>query len=362
MGNILIINAGSSSVKFSVFAQTGGELILNETIDRLADVTEGIKLIPSILKERNIANIRAVGHRVVHGGTKFSAPVIVNAEILTKLRNIYPLAPLHQPYNVKAIEVFTELMPNVPQVACFDTAFHANQPKIHKIMPLPHKLYNEGIMRYGFHGLSYQYIASVLPKYCGQKAYGKVIVAHLGNGSSICAMDNLKSSATSMGFSTLDGLMMGTRTGSLDPGVLLYLMQEKNYKLEDLERLLYKESGLFGVAGINSKDMRDIIASDNENAKIAFELFCLIAARNLASLAACIKGLDVIVFTAGIGERSAIVRKNICKHLAWLGVELDSSLNEQNSIQTSSPASKVGVYVIPTNEEASILEEVQNLT
>lgn len=357
MTHTLIINAGSSSVKFSVFA-ADKKLILNKTIDRLTDVTEGIKRIPGILQENNISNITAIGHRVVHGGREFSKPVLVDKTILAKLKKLEPLAPLHQPYNVKAIEVFSELMPKVPQIACFDTAFHTTQTKLNKMLPLPYEFYDEGIIRYGFHGLSYQYIAAVLPEYCGDKSMGKVIVAHMGNGSSMCAMRNLKSVASSMGFSTLDGLMMGTRTGSIDPGVLLYLMQEKNYKPKDLERLLYKESGLLGVAGINSKDMRDIIASDTENAKTALEMFCQTAARNLTSLAVCIGGVDIIVFTAGIGENCPLVRKNICTKLEWLGLNIDETANEKNSTKISSATSKIDIYVIPTNEEASILGAV----
>jgi acetate kinase len=301
---ILIINAGSSSVKFSVYSASGKELILHKTIGRLNDITQGIRKIPVMLKENNINLIAKIGHRIVHGGSEFIQPILITPDVFKKLKELEPLAPLHQPYNLKAVEIFAELMPQVPQIACFDTAFHATEPKINKILPLPHKFYDEGVMRYGFHGLSYQYIASVLPEYCGEKAKGKVIVAHLGHGSSMCAMQSLQSVANSMGFSTLDGLMMGTRSGSIDPGVLLYLMEEKGYSEKDLERLLYKESGLLGVAGIDSSDMRDIITSKSENAKLAYEMFCQSAAKNLAALAVCLGGVDVVVFTAGIGENS----------------------------------------------------------
>lgn len=352
---ILIINAGSSSVKFSVFTAQNQELILRQTIDRVADITAAIKTIPGILKENNINNITAIGHRVVHGGREFVQPVLVNAEILSKLKLLQPLAPLHQPYNLQAIEIFTKLIPNVPQIACFDTSFHSNQPQINKILPLPHSFYDEGIIRYGFHGLSYQYITSKLPEICGEKASGKTIIAHLGNGSSMCAVENGRSIASSMGFSTLDGLMMGTRTGNIDPGVLLYLMREKNYHVTNLEQLLYKESGLLGVAGIGSNDMRDIIASPLPQAKLAFDLFCQTAARNFASLATCLGGVDNLVFTAGIGENSAVVRSGICGYLQWLGVGLDEGANGGNEVKISATESRIGVYIVPTNEERTIL-------
>lgn len=359
--SILVINAGSSSVKFSIYDDSGIKLILNKTIDRLSDVITGIRQIPAILKENNITDIKAIGHRVVHGGREFSNSILVDKEIFEKLKRLQPLAPLHQPYNVKAIEIFSELMPGVPQIACFDTAFHSGQPKINKMLPIPQQFYDEGILRYGFHGLSYEYISSVLPEHCGEKSYGKVIVAHLGNGSSMCAMMNGKSVASSMGFSTLDGLMMGTRTGSIDPGVLLYLMQEKNYSISELENLLYKESGLLGVAGIGSKDMRDIISSNEDSAKLAFEMFCQIAARNLASLAVCLGGVETVIFTAGIGENSATVRQNICKHLGWMGISLDKGLNDKNSSKISGTDSNIDVYIIPTNEELSIIKSVIEL-
>lgn len=359
--HILVINAGSSSVKLSVFADGGKKLVLNKTIDRLSDVTSGIRQIPDILKENNLTNISAIGHRVVHGGREFSKAVLVDKTILSKLKKLEPLAPLHEPYNLKAIEIFGDLMPEVPQIACFDTAFHSSQPKINKMLPLPQEFYDKGIIRYGFHGLSYEYIASVLPEYCGEKAGGKIVVAHLGNGSSMCGMIGGKSIVSSMGFSTLDGLMMGTRTGSIDPGVLLYLMQSKNYSVADLEELLYKKSGLLGVANIGSKDMRDIIASNAVSAKLSFEMFCQIAARNLTSLATCLGGLDAVVFTAGIGENSAIVRENICKHLGWLGLTLNAEANSKNARIISDTTSKIGVYVIPTNEEASIVKAVMKL-
>lgn len=359
--HILIINAGSSSVKFSVYSASGHKKVFHKTIDRLRDVTQGIKQIPAILKENNISKITAIGHRVVHGGQEFSRPVLINAAILKKLKKLEPLAPLHEPYNLKAIEIFAKIMPYVPQVACFDTAFHASQPKLNKILPLPYKFFDEGIVRYGFHGLSYQYITSVLPEYCGEKAKGKVIVAHLGNGSSMCAIQNLQSIASSMGFSTLDGLMMGSRTGSIDPGVLLYLMNEKGYSAKDLEQLLYKESGLLGVAGINSNDMRNLIANPSDHAKLALDMFCQIAARNLASLAVCLGGVDVIVFTAGIGENSPIVRAQICSHLEWMGVIIDADANEKNSAKVSTQNSAVSVYVIAANEDLSIIEGVTTI-
>lgn len=359
--NLLIINAGSSSVKFGVYSLSDNSCIFHKTIDRLSDVREGIKQIPEILQANNLNKIFAIGHRVVHGGLEFLNPVLINEQILAKLRKLEPLAPLHQPYNLQAIEIFLKIMPGTPQIACFDTAFHASQPKLNKTFPLPHKFYDEGIIRYGFHGLSYQYIASKLPEYCGKNANKNVIVTHLGNGASMCAMQNLQSIASTMGFSTLEGLMMGTRTGSIDPGLLLYLMDNKNYTSKDLEQLLYKESGLAGVAGMNSSDMRDIISNPSDNAKLALEMFCQIAARHIASLAVCIGGIDIIVFTAGIGENSPIVRAKICNHLKWIGIEINNIENKKNSTKISSVDSIADVYVIPTNEDLSIIDGVKSI-
>jgi len=304
--------------------------------------------------------IVAVGHRVVHGADLYSAPVVLTPAIVEQLAQFIVLAPLHQPHNLNGVRTLTALLPGVPQVACFDTAFHRTMPKVAGMFGLPRALTNEGVKRYGFHGLSYEYIARVLPEHLGSRADGRVIVAHLGNGASMCGMVGRKSITSTMGFTAIDGLMMGTRTGNIDPGVLLYLMENKGMGVKELTKLLYKESGLLGVSGI-SQDMRTLLASDKPEAKEAVELFCYRIQRELGSLMAATGGIDALVFTGGIGEHAAEVRRRVCESLGWLGLTLDTVANQADQIRISRADSKVDVLVIPTNEEWMIAEHSQEL-
>ncbi len=381
----IVFNAGSSSIKFSLYEKEKLELVFDGEIEDIPDKpflwvkdasgkeicrTEGFAsghhsaittLLEWIESHSDGSKIIAAGHRVVHGGKVFSEPVVVNKKVIEQLKTFIPLAPLHQPHNIEVIEAFTSLYPNIPQVACFDTAFHRTQPEIAELFALPKKYADEGIIRYGFHGLSYQYIASVLPEYAEKKVNGRVIGSHLGNGASMCAMKNLKSVATTMGFTALDGLMMGTRCGNLDPGVVLYLLEEKGMAADEVTNLLYKESGLKGISGI-SYDMEDLLNSDKPEAKEAIDLFCYQAAMQLSGLVPTIGGLDVLVFTAGIGQHAPIIRQKICEKLDWLGVTLDSEQNDANELCISTNDSDVGVYVIPTDEEKIIASMTMNIT
>jgi len=379
---IVTFNAGSSSIKFSLFVESDENLSL-----RLSGQIEGLYTAPHFLardpdgavvaEERWAEGTRlghdggiqhltaflrsqvtgyrlaAIGHRVVHGGVHFAQPVKVDAEVAARLETLIPLAPLHQPHNLAPIRTMLERAPQLPQVACFDTAFHRNQPAVAEVFALPPEITERGVRRYGFHGLSYEYIASVMPHYDAQAAAGRVIVAHLGNGASMCAIRNGQGVATTMGFTPLDGLPMGTRCGALDPGVALYLMDELKMDARAIEKLLYYSSGLLGVSGISS-DMRTLIQSNDPRAAAAIDLFVYRIGRELGSLAAALQGLDALVFTAGIGERSALLRKRICHGAAWLGVELDERANEAGGPRLSTLGSRVSVWVIPTNEELMI--------
>jgi acetate kinase len=295
----------------------------------------------------------AVGHRVVHGGEQFAAPVLVDDPILDQLEKLAPLAPLHQPHNLAPIRVIGRIAPNVAQVACFDTAFHRSQPPVSQIYALPRDLSATGVKRYGFHGLSYDYIASVLPGLVGDAARGRVVVAHLGNGCSMCAMRDGESVATTMGFTALEGLPMGTRSGAIDPGVILYLLTERAMSVADVSDLLYHRSGLLGMSGI-SNDMRTLLASNAREAADAVDLFVYRITRELGSLAAALGGLDVLVFTAGIGEHAAPVRARVCENAAWLGIRLDAAANLSGDPRISTADSPVSVWVVPTNEELMI--------
>lgn len=375
---ILVINSGSSSIKFSLFIDRSdlhllyhGEIedILESPYITIFNTSHAQILKKHIPSKGNEAGLRtlfnwleqlsdslilkAVGHRVVHGGRFFFQPTLVTEEVINKITSLIPLAPLHEPHNLEAIKIIKTLYPKLPQVACFDTTFHRTQEKIATLFAIPRSLTDEGVVRYGFHGISYEYIASVLPDYLKKKADARVIVAHLGNGASMCAMRERRSVATSMGFTPLDGLMMGARCGAIDPGVLLYLLQEKNFSAEKVNTLLYKESGLLGVSGISS-DMRALQANNDPNAIEAVDLFCYKAARELCALLAILEGCEVIIFTAGIGENSPIVRKKICDRLQWLGVALDERLNDTNATIISQDGSAILVGVIPTNEEYMI--------
>ncbi|HWK43781.1 MAG TPA: acetate/propionate family kinase [Stellaceae bacterium] len=377
---ILTVNAGSSSVKFAVFeARDVSTPVLKGQIDgigaapRLSVVDRDGKSIADkswskdaghgpddfldeLLKwvEEHPADIVvAAGHRVVHGGGTFTAPVRIDEAVLRALERLTPLAPLHQPRNLAPIHALRRLRSDLPQVASFDTAFHRTMPDVATRLALPRSLTDQGIRRYGFHGLSYEYIAGTLARYDPALAAGRVVVAHLGNGASLCALKAGKSVDTTMSFTTLDGLVMGTRSGALDPGVLLYLLQAKGLSPADLEDLLYHRSGLLGVSGI-SGDMRALEKSDDPAAEEAIELFVFHAAREIAAMAASLGGLDGIVFTAGIGEHSPEIRRRISDRAAWLGVRFDQTANATGGPRLSTADSPVSVWVIPTNEEAML--------
>ena len=296
-----------------------------------------------------------------HGGLKYLEPVRIDAGVLAELERLIPLVPLHQPYNLAPIKALRERRPEMPQVACFDTAFHRTQPAVAQAFALPRAYTEKGIRRYGFHGISYEYIASVLPQYDARAAGGRVVVAHLGNGSSLCALRNGRSVATTMGFSSLDGLPMGTRCGSLDPGVILLFLDHLHMDARAIEAMLYKESGLLGVSGISS-DMRTLLASSDPRAAEAVDLYVYRIGRELGSLAAALGGLDALVFTAGIGENSAAIRARVCRDAAWLGVELDEAANEAGGPRISRSDSRVAAWVIPTNEELMIARHTDRLT
>ena len=305
--------------------------------------------------------LMAVGHRVVHGGSRFTRPALVTPDILHQLDGFSALAPLHQPHNLSAIRTIAHLLPGLPQVAYFDTEFHSSQSWVAQACALPRHISQAGVKRYGFHGLSYEYIASALPGHLGQAAHGRVVVAHLGNGASMCAMQGRKSVASTMGFTALDGLMMGTRCGSLDPGVVLYLMSALGMSPQAVEKLLYEQSGLLGVSGV-SGDMRSVESSGTPEAKQAIDLYVYRIGQELGSLTASLGGLDALVFTAGIGENSATIRRRVCQDAAWLGLELDEDANQAGGSGArciSKPGSRVAAWVIPTNEELMIAWHTQ---
>ena len=376
----LVLNAGSSSLKFCVFERPPNERWHLEARGQV----EGIGTSPRLtakdasgecLADQDVAvrnadqaldtlarwlrskyggsRVLGVGHRVVHGGARFSGPTILNPEVLRELYQLVPLAPLHQPYNLAAIEAVFERLPGIPQVACFDTGFHRGQPPVAELIPLPRELRRRGLQRYGFHGLSYEYIASVLPEVAPEIANGRVIVAHLGSGASLCALKDRKSVDSTLGFTALDGLCMGTRPGSIDPGVILHLFQGLNLSAKEVETLLYKKSGLLGISGI-SNDMRDLIGRDDSAARLAVDYFVYRAAKEIGALTAVLGGLDALVFTAGIGENSPEIRKRICESSAWLGIELDETANAQGLTKISTSRSKLSVWMIRTNEELMI--------
>jgi len=301
-----------------------------------------------------------IGHRVVHGGLAYTQPVCVDAEVLKVLETFVPLAPLHQPHNLAPIRRALERAPELPQVACFDTSFHRTQPDVAQMFALPADLREAGVMRYGFHGLSYEYIASVLPEIAPTAAKGKSVVLHLGNGASMCALEAGRSLASTMGFTAVEGLPMGTRSGSLDPGVILHLMDQRGMDARAIEKLIYTQSGLLGVSGISS-DMRTLLVSAEPRAKLAVELFIYRIRRELGSLAAALGGLDAVVFTGGIGENAPVIRSRVCRDAAWLGVEIDEAANAIGRGRISTVSSRVGVWVIPTNEELMIARHTRRL-
>ena len=388
---ILALNAGSSSIKFSLFASTSGvdtlslvyrgevedlgrephfhiynavgqwqedeQLLAKRAISHEAALGVLLEWI-----ERHEAGWRliAAGHRVVHGGTLFAAPVLVDAAVLTQLEQLVPLAPLHQPHNLAGIRAVAGIKPTIPQVACFDTAFHHTQPPVAQAFALPGDLTALGVKRYGFHGLSYEYIAHALPRFVGARADGRVVVAHLGSGASMCALRGRESLATTTGLTALDGLPMGTRCGALDPGVVLYLLNEQRMDISAVTDLLYHRSGLLGVSGESSK-MDELLASDSPHAAEAVDLFVYRIRRELGSLVAILGGLDVLVFTAGIGEHAAPIRARVCQDAQWLGVRLDETANRTGGPKISTEDSTVSVWVIPTDEDLMIARHTYDL-
>src|SRR5271166_6525936 len=382
MGTILVVNAGSSSVKFQVFTlERSGELArkikgqmdgigtrprlrasgpdAGNTVDRkyardiVPSVPAALQTAGAWLRDELSIQPTAVGHRVVHGGPDFDRPVVVDADVLARLERYTALAPLHQPHNLAAIGAILAHSPDLPQVACFDTAFHRGHTAVVDHYAIPERFYSEGVRRYGFHGLSYEYIAGRLPEVVPEIASGRVIVAHLGNGASMCALAGGRSIESTMGFTALDGLPMGTRPGQIDPGVLLYLMQQKGMSAAQVQELCYHECGLKGLSGI-SNDVRELEASSDPAADFALDYFCYRVALYTGMLASALGGLDAFVFTAGIGENSAGIRSRTAARLGWLGLELDPPANAAHAMRISRASSRVAVYVIPTDEELMI--------
>jgi acetate kinase len=379
---VLILNAGSSSLKFCVFRPpikgnlemvvrgqiegiggaatlsvkdaNGKVLVSKRPCNEIRDALGALDVLAEWLRAQfTNARIVGVGHRVVHGGTRYFLPTIITTEVINDLQQLVPLAPLHQPYNLAAIEAVTNRLPEVPQVACFDTGFHQGHDRVTDLVPLPEDLRKHGIQRYGFHGLSYEYISSVLPQVAPEISGGRVIVAHLGSGASLCAFRGGKSVDSTLGFTALDGLCMGTRPGALDPGIVLYLFQTLGLSASEVETILYKKSGLLAISGI-SNDMRILIEDGGDRASLALEYFTYRAAKEIGALTAVLKGIDALVFTAGIGENSPLIRERICEASSWLGIDIDRDANNSNNIRISTPDSKVAAFVIPTNEELMI--------
>ena len=378
-GCIAVLNAGSSSIKFAIY-EAGGESglfrgqvegiavsprlrVVNahdetvaeqswpvEGLDHQAATREIIKTATGLIRG---APVLAVGHRVVHGGTEYSVPVRINADVMASLSRLVPLAPLHQPHNLAPIRAIAEAAPHIPQIACFDTAFHRSQPHLAQSFALPRELTEAGVRRYGFHGLSYEYIASRMNEIAPEVAGSRVVVAHLGNGASLCAMHQGRSVASTMGFTAVDGLMMGTRCGTIDPGVLMYLMDAHKLDARAIEDLIYRKSGLLGVSGISS-DMRTLRTSSEPAAAEAIALFVYRIVREIGSLAAALGGLDALVFTAGIGEHDAATRAEVAAGCAWLGLRIDASRNKEGSGRISADHSAIPAWVIRTDEERMI--------
>jgi acetate kinase len=386
----VVLNAGSSSLKFSVYRRPDAEawrIAARGQIEGIGtapkfkgtDETSGLEerreLDKGVVRDGRTAldalagwlrakyggaRVLGVGHRVVHGGAQFTGPTVITPQVLEDLRKLIPLAPLHQPHNLAAIEAVGERLPAVPQVACFDTSFHRGHDAVADVIPLPHDIRRSGVQRYGFHGLSYEYIASVLPQTAPEVARGRVIVAHLGSGASMCALRDGRSVDNTFGFTALDGLCMGTRPGALDPGVVLYLFQSLGLSAKEVEAMLYKQSGLLGLSGV-SNDMRDLLGSREPAARLAVDYFVYRAAKEIGALAAVLRGVDGLVFTAGIGEHSAEIRARMCAASAWLGVDLDPEANARHATRISTGQSRVSAWVIPTNEEWMIARHTWSL-
>jgi acetate kinase len=379
---ILVVNAGSSSIKFQLFSIGPGDQLqrrLKGQIEAIgvhphlvAKGADGASLIDKTWPAAEVGDVPAalgklveflraeigtlpiaVGHRVVHGGPDYSAPILIEASVVERLEAFAPLAPLHQPNNLGPIRILLQRQPQLPQVACFDTGFHRGHPEIADRYALPDEFYQEGVRRYGFHGLSYEYIASQLPKVAPDIAKGRVVVAHLGSGASMCAIHAGKSIESTMGFTALDGLPMGTRPGQLDAGIVLYLITEKGMNVSEIEHLFYQDSGLKGLSGI-SNDVRDLLASSDARAKFALEYFVYRVSLFTGMLAAAMCGIDGLVFTAGVGENAPTIREAVAKRLAWLGLELDPAANAKGTGRISAPGSRIACYIIPTDEELMI--------
>ena len=381
MDALLVVNAGSSSLKFQVFGivETGlirqikgqiggigtrprlqaksadGAVLVDRSYDADAvrDLPAAIAAARDWLLTLQGFTLRAVGHRVVHGGPDYASPVLIDADVLDRLASYQDLAPLHQPNNLAPIRQAMAINPDVPQVACFDTAFHHGHPEEVNCYAMPRSFYDEGVRRYGFHGLSYEYIAGRLREVAPQAARGRIIVAHLGSGASMCALRDGHSVETTMGFTALDGLPMGTRPGQLDPGVVLYLILQRGMSAKAVSDLLYHEAGLKGLSGV-SNDMRDLLASEDPHARLAIDHFVYRCGLNVGMLAAALGGIDAFVFTAGVGENSAPIRARIAGKLAWLGAELDLAANDAGAMTISTASSRVALYVVPTDEELMI--------
>jgi acetate kinase len=383
MDTILVVNAGSSSVKFQVFAvdsdgrlnrqlkgqmdgigsrprlraSTNGEVVADRAypIEAVGDVSTAMSVAGAWLRDERRVMPFAVGHRVVHGGPDHDRPVLVDHAVVARLERYAALAPLHQPHNLAPIKSILANFPALPQVACFDTAFHRNHPDVADYFALPYRLHEEGVRRYGFHGLSYEYIARKLPEVAPEHAIGRVVVAHLGSGASMCALSAGRSIESTLGFTALDGLPMGTRPGQLDPGVVLYLIEEKGMTPAQLQAFLYKECGLKGLSGI-SNDMRELLESHDPRASFAIDYFVYRVGLYAGMLAAALQGIDAFVFTAGIGENSADIRARVAEKLQWLGVSVDAGANAKHALKISGAGSRLPVYVIPTDEERMIAE------
>ena len=382
-----VINAGSSSIKFAIFNEgadqslmfrgqmekigvgpsltvegpDGEKLIENEWGAKEVDHKSATRIIlQSLIGLLGGEAIEGIGHRVVHGGTEFTAPIAATKQVLASLRSLCPLAPLHQPHNLTPIESIMAEAPHIPQVACFDTAFHQTQEQLAHSFALPRELTDAGVRRYGFHGLSYEYVSGKLREVSPDHADGRIVVAHLGNGASLCAIHHGKSVATTMGFTAVEGLMMGTRCGSIDPGVLIYLMDERKMSARALEDLIYKKSGLLGVSGISS-DMRTLRQSDDPRAREAIDLFIYRIVREIGSLAAALGGLDGIVFTGGIGQRDTKTRTEVIAGCAWLGAAIDEQLNAKGQGRIDAPSSLIPIWVLPTDEERVIARHTATL-
>jgi len=376
---ILVLNAGSSSIKFSLFAcddgdlqqlyrgsitgvgtraeftvkDTQGTMLTQQDLGNIHHEPAFTVLLEWISQHENGLNLIAVGHRVVHGGVTFTEPTVVDEHVIRQLESFIPLAPLHQPHNILPIKILRKLNPQLQQVACFDTAFHAEQPDVEQMFAIPRRYWEDGIKRYGFHGSSYEYITTVLPKFVGWVPE-RLVIAHLGNGASLAAVSNGVGVATTMSFTPLDGVPMGTRPGALDAGVILHLLNN-GMSVDELNHFLYHECGLLGVSGI-SNDMQTLLASDTVEARQAIDLFCYRVAREVGSLAVALQGLEVLVFTGGIGEHAPLIRSKICSYLAWMGIQINLEANEANHVQISTPDSRISVWVIPTDEEKMIAQ------